>query len=83
MPLLLALLADPAAAASPSTTVAVTLSGLSLVSVGTLLFKAGEWRGEHRALATKVTDGYTQLQKQIDDAFDELRADIRELRETR
>lgn len=75
-----ALFAQIAAATSPEATVAITLSGVSIISVGILVFKAGEWRGEHKALQQKVSEQFNVLQKSIDDKFKELREDMRELR---
>jgi len=57
-------------------TVAVTLSLTALVTVGTMLFKAGEWRGEHKGLQEKVEG----LAAQIDKRFAELRDDMRDRR---
>ncbi len=71
----------------PVMTVAVTLSSASLIAVGALVFKAGEWRGEHRALQKEVTalqkevtQGFTDLRQHADAQFQQLREDIREIR---
>lgn len=64
----------------PIITVAVTLSSASLIAVGTLIFKAGEWRGEHRALQKEVTQGFADLRQHADAQFQQLREDIREIR---
>jgi hypothetical protein len=64
----------------PQATVAMTLSAASLMAVGALVFKAGEWRGEHRALQQKVSDGYASLEKRMDEKFSEIRQDIHDLR---
>ena len=76
-----ALFLQIAAASSPEATVAITLSGVSIISVGTLVFKAGEWRGEHKALQQKVNEQFLVLQKSIDDKFHDLREDMREMRQ--
>ena len=65
---------------SPAVTVAITVSGISLAGVATLLFKAGEWRGEHRALQKEVATATTGLSKQMTDGFARLERDVRELR---
>ena len=75
-----ALFVQVAAVSSPIVTVALTLSGVSIISVGALVFKAGEWRGEHKALQQKVSEQYTQLQDSLENRFNELREDIRDMR---
>ena len=72
-----------AATVSPAVTVAVTISGISLAGVASLIFKAGEWRGEHRALQKEVTSAHNDLAKQMTDGFARLERDVRELRESR
>lgn len=81
MPLMAsALLLMQATTMSPSVTVALTVSGLSLAGVASLIFKAGEWRGEHRALQKEVTTATNDLSKQMTDGFARLERDVRELR---
>lgn len=75
-----ALFVQVAAVSSPGVTVAVTLSSVSITAVGGLVFKAGEWRGEHKALQQKVSEQYTQLQASLENRFNELREDIRDMR---
>ena len=77
----LSLLALQAATVSPAVTVAVTVSGISLAGVASLIFKAGEWRGEHRALQKEVTSAHADLAKQMTDGFARLERDVRELRD--
>jgi hypothetical protein len=88
--MLLAAAADTAAPLMSGSTIAVTLSLTSVFAVGTLLFKAGEWRGEHNALKQRV-DGvkedmsvnYKDLKALIDQRFGELHSDIRDMRANR
>ena len=75
-----ALLLLQATTVSPAVTVAITVSGISLAGVASLIFKAGEWRGEHRALQKEVTTATTDLSKQMTEGFARLERDVRELR---
>lgn len=74
-------LLQAAGSATQTATVAVTLSSISVIGVGTLIFKAGEWRGEHRALQQRVSEGYKQLEKRMDEQFSLLRQDVRDIRD--
>jgi hypothetical protein len=75
-----ALLLLQLATVTPSVTVAITISGISLAGVASLIFKAGEWRGEHRALQKEVTTAHADMTKQMSEGFARIERDIRELR---
>ncbi len=65
---------------TPVTTIALTFSGISLAGVGALIFHAGKWLGEHRALEKSVDDGHQELLDRLTEGFARVEKDIRELR---